>query len=389
MIIVHPDGQLTPQTFSELRDRPKKILIVTGEASGDQLGAALITSLRQMEPAASILAVGGSLMRATYPELFLSSGDTHATGFTEVLRHLPAYFKLFKRILRLTHIVRPDLIVLVDNPGFNLRLAKKLKALGIPVVGYVSPQVWAWKEGRTRLMSQVYRKVLTLFDFEESFLEARGVRAKWVGHPIVDIWPVPVERTNTSVNRIVLLPGSRPHEVRSLLPVMLEAAARIAQAHSGIRWSLLEADTLPKEFYDPLLLKSGLTVERYRGNKQELFWKSDLAFACSGTVTLECALAALPTVIGYRVSAFTAFIARLLVKVKFLGMPNILAGKEIMPELIQESFTAENLERAALDFIQNPNQLTQSRSALTSTRSHLGPPGSPGRAAQEILKHLS
>lgn len=361
---------------------------MTGEASGDQLGAALAVSLRKIRTETEIHGVGGPKMEALGLKSFLSSGTAHATGFTEIIRHLPAYFQLFKRIVVDIHTIQPDLIVLVDNPGFNLRLAKKLVSSGIPVVGYVSPQVWAWNEGRTRTMARVYEKVLTLFDFEEPFLESRGVRAKWVGHPIAESWPAAPARARGPIRRIVLLPGSRPHEVRSLLPVMLEAAAHIRRSHPEITWSLLEADTLPPAFYDPLV-GSFENLERVRTGKQELFWKSDLAFACSGTVTLECALAALPAIIGYRVSTLTVFIARLLVKVKYLGMPNLLAQKELMPELLQEKFTAAALERAALAFIQNPSHLDSTRTELTSLRSHLTTTAtSSDLAAQEILTLL-
>lgn len=371
-------------------------------------------------------------MEALGLESFLSSGTAHATGITEIIRHLPAYFALFHEILRRVPSLRPDVIVLVDNPGFNLRLAKKLAGSGIPVVGYVSPQVWAWKEGRTKLMARVYKKVLTLFDFEEPFLKARGVDAVWIGHPITEIWPPsprhmeretqigsdvgsggrsdggsdgrlldrPGSRSAGRVRQVVLLPGSRPHEVRSLLPIMLEAGARISRAHPTVRWSLLEADTLSTAFYDALLGEHGTqhadaassiflkNLDRRRGDKQELFWSSDLALACSGTVTLECALAGLPAVLGYRASAITAFLARLLLKVRWLGMPNLLAKKEVMPELLQENFTAEKLERAALNFIENPARLIQARADLAAIRSHLGPPGSSDRAATEILSLL-
>lgn len=370
---------------------PKRVLIVTGEASGDQLGAALAVSLRKLRPDLELHGVGGQRMSALGLASFLSSGTAHATGLTEVIRHLPAYFKLFKEIRAQAAQVRPDLAVLIDNPGFNLRLAPKLAQAGIPVVGYVSPQVWAWKEGRTRTMARVYQKVLTLFDFEEDFLEKRGVRAKWVGHPMVETWPErgADERENSgTVGRIALLPGSRPHEVRSLLPIMLAAAGRIARKYPDIRWSLLEAETLPASFYDPILAEAKVRVERQRSGKRELFLSSGLALACSGTVTLECALAGLPAIVGYRASAITVLVARLLVKVKYLGMPNLLAGREIMPELLQENFTAEKLEHAALSFIDHPARLDETRSALAAVRRHLGTPGISDRAAKEILSLL-
>lgn len=367
---------------------PKKILIVTGEASGDQLGAALAASLQTLNPGIQLHGVGGSAMQAMGLRSFLSSGTAHVTGFTEVLRHLPAYFALFGKIRALASRVQPDLAILIDNPGFNLRLAPKLVEAGIPVIGYVSPQVWAWKEGRTKLMAKVYRKVLTLFDFEEGFLEARGVKAKWVGHPLVEAWPPSAAQEKSSVRNILLLPGSRAHEVGSLLPIMLEAAGRIDAKYPGIRWSLLEADTLLPSFYDPILAGAKVKIERHRGGKQKLFQSSDLALACSGTVTLECAVASLPTVIGYKASPITAWIARRLVKVRHLGMPNLLAKQEVMPELIQENFTAEKLEAAALAFIENPAKLREAQSSLTSVRLHLGAPGSAQRAAQEILAIL-
>jgi lipid-A-disaccharide synthase len=377
---------------------PQKVLVVTGEASGDQLGAALLASLRRLRPDLELHGVGGSRMEALGLAGFLSSGTAHATGLTEVLKHLPEYFRLFRAILDRVHALKPDLIVLVDNPGFNLRLAKKLAPLSIPVVGYVSPQVWAWKEGRVKLMARVYRKVLTLFDFEEDFLEKRGVCSKWVGHPIAESWPPAPARPDGAVRNILLLPGSRPSEVRLLLPVMLEAAARVSAARPDLTWRLLEADTLPASFYDAILEKNMAggertpagrpLIERHRGDKQALFQSSDMAVACSGTVTLECAMAGLPTVIGYRVSAVTAFIARLVVKVKWLGMPNLLEGREIMPELLQENCTAVNLERAVLKYLSDPALVQSSRSSLTTVRRHLGTPGSADRAAQELLPLL-
>ncbi|MBP9733457.1 MAG: lipid-A-disaccharide synthase [Candidatus Omnitrophica bacterium] len=371
----------------------KKVLVVTGEASGDQLGASLLASLRTLSPSLELHGVGGSRMEALGLDGFLSSGSAHATGFTEVLRHLPEYFRLFHAILGQVRALRPDLIVLVDNPGFNLRLAKKLLPLGIPVIGYVSPQVWAWKEGRVKLMARVYRKVLTLFDFEEDFLEKRGVKAAWVGHPIAEVWPSAPDRPDGEIRTVLLLPGSRPTEVRLLLSTMLEAAnrvhsARVEKGLPDLKWVLLEADTLPKTFYDPILAQSPIRIDRRRGNKLETFYAADAAIACSGTVTLECAMAGLPTIIGYRVSAVTAFLVRLILKVKYLGMPNLLAQKEIMPELLQENFTPEKIEQTLQKYLTDPALVLSTRAALSTTRRHLGPPGSPARAAQHILDFL-
>lgn len=374
-------------------NRPS-IFIAAGEASGDQHAAALVRQIQLQAPSVRIQAAGGSALEACRPEFFLNTAQANATGATEIIRHLPYYFRTLQTLIRRLKQERPSLLILVDNPGFNLRLGKAAGQLGIPVLYFICPQVWAWHESRVNLMQKFVRKALVIFDFEEAFFKERGLDAVWVGHPLTDRFTPPTEDFSAALRGrpkkppvIALLPGSRQNEIQKLLPILLESAALLAKRFPGAVFRLIEADTLPAPFYDPYLPRFS-SIERIRSDRHAAIRDADLAIVCSGTATLECALLGTPMVIVNRGSWLTGFLAKRLIRVPYLGLPNLLAQKLIVPELLQEKCTPKSISNEATQILSSPDQYTQMVKDLNSVWEKVGKPGAPARAATEVLQSL-
>jgi lipid-A-disaccharide synthase len=368
----------------------KKIFVITGEASGDIHGANLIQALRRKNANLAIYGVGGKHMADQDLIGFLNMAHLNATGLTDILAHLPQYFAAARVIIKDVKSLKPDLIIFIDNPGFNLRLAKKLHGLGIPMAYYICPQVWAWNENRVQMMKKIFKKALVIFDFEKPFFEARGLPATWVGHPLMDQYEISKEAPRPpGVKNILLMPGSRAHEVRRLLPIMLDAMNQVIKHSPHLKITLIKAHTLTDEFYDGFLKNSSLTIESIRDNKNKAIREADLGLVCSGTATLECTLMGMPMIILYKTSAITYWIGKKLVKVPFLGIPNILSGKLIVPELLQDQCTAVGITRKMRELMTNPGMLDVARVNLKAATLHLGQPGAPDRAADEVLSLIA
>lgn len=369
-----------------------RVYIVTGEASGDEHGARLAKALREIQPNVDIFAAGGAALAAANVKELIPSTHFNVTGLSGLGKVLPDYIRLYFKLLRSIRTAKPDAVVFIDNPGFNLRVAKKLHSLlpGTKLVYYICPQVWAWHESRVEALKRYFTKLLVIFNFEKEYYDKKGVASAFVGHPLRDALPTPLKNGHVHSGRnIVLLPGSRTHEVRTLLPIFLEAAALIARQEPGARFTLLRASTLKPEFYDAILKSASVPVDIRTGDdKYATLSHADFAIACSGTVTLECLLCNLPAIITNRVSAFTAFVVRRLAKVKILGLPNLLAGKVITPELLQEACTPENIAQQALSWLKNPHELAAIQNQYARLEPAIGGPGASHRAAKEILALL-
>ena len=365
----------------------RTVCVIAGEASGDLHGASLIRALKSRDASLRVLAAGGARMRAEAPGHFIETAHLHATGLTEIFKLIPQYLALMKAIERAVKTQKPDRIVFIDNPGFNLRLAKRLLPLGIPMVYYVCPQVWAWNEKRVHFMKRAFRKALVVFDFELEVYRKHGMPAAWVGHPLTEQLPRlnGGPRGTSGRKTVLLLPGSRKNEVGVLLPILLEAAKKVKAARPEAVFRLLEAPTLSREYYDTLLSRSEVPIERVDGDKYEAMAAADLGIVCSGTATLECALMKMPMIVVYRVSFITFITAKIVAKVRFLGLPNLLAGKEIVPELLQYNATADKISAKAIQLLASPGPLTQMRRDLADLSDRMGRPGASDRAAQEIL----
>jgi lipid-A-disaccharide synthase len=357
-----PTKALTRVGYDGLQREPESmsssIFISAGEASGEHYGALVIGALKRQlaakGQAASFFGMGGERMAAAGLDCVVRSEEMAVMGLTEVVRHLPRIYGEFRRLKQSIRQRRPEVAVLIDFPEIHFRLAKELHRLGIPVVYFVSPQLWAWKRKRIRLVRKYIDKMLVIFPFEEPFYRERGVQAEFVGHPLAEL-PLPavgreefaaVNRLDAGKTWIGLLPGSRPKEIRDHLPVILQAAQSL---HGGFQFLIPLAPTLNVAQRDEV----GQMVEAHGGNltirlvedARAALYHARVSIVASGTATVEAALIGNPFVVIYHVSALTYAIAKRLVKVPFVAMANLIAGKQVVPELIQSEFTAANIVR--------------------------------------------
>lgn len=368
---------------------PKKIFIIAGEASGDLHGARIIERMQQAAGSAlEVHGVGGDRIRATGALDHYDLASFHVTGFLEALGSIPHYLRAERVIVESVRRARPDAVVLIDNPGFNLRLARRFRKMGLRVFYFIAPQVWAWGADRVERIRRDIDKVYVVFEFEKRFFEERGVGVEWVGHPlrdIVDVDPLPAEGHDDT---IVLMPGSRSGEVARLLAPLLGAAERLAAASPGLRFKLLQAPTIDTAALSGPLASCKAQVELVRGRTYETLRECRLVLACSGTATLECALTGAPMLILYKTSAVTYHIAKRLVRVPYLGLPNLILGREAFPELIQHEVTAESIAREAGAILSDPRRW---RSMLADTQEvtrRVGDRGAADRVARALLKEL-
>jgi lipid-A-disaccharide synthase len=327
-----------------------RILISAGEASGEMYGAQLIESLRRREPGLHFFGVGGERMRAAGCETVVDAKDLSVVGITEILSHLPKIYRLFHHLIQEADERKPDLAIVIDSPAFNWRVARQMKKRGIPTVYYVAPQFWAWRQGRVRLLRDYIDKALVIFPFEEQFYRERGVDATFVGHPLSDLPAPAISREayaaqfhlDPGKQWITLMPGSRVKEVRMNLPTIVEAAARLGNAYEFL---LPVAPTLDQAFLQEMIVKSGSGEEKISLVLDALpaLHHSRAGIIASGTATVEAAMMATPFVMVYRVSPLTYLLGKPRVKVPRFAMVNLIAGEEIVPELVQGDFTAGNI----------------------------------------------
>ena len=373
------------------------IVVVAGEASGDLHGARLVERLHAAAPHLRILGMGGAAMRAAGVELLADAGETAVVGISELWEKRRALQTALRRLRECLRAERPALLICIDFPDFNFLLARTARQLDIPVCYFISPQVWAWRRGRIRTIHRLVRKMLVLFPFEERLYREAGVDVAFVGHPLLDILAdVPPSAAcrqalglSPEAEVIGLLPGSRQAELRRHLPLLLQAAARIRAARPAAEFLLGLASTLDRESVEAAAVASGVPIRVIQGSTHEVVRAANLILAVSGTVTLETAILGTPLIITYRVGLLTWLAARLLVKVKFAGLPNLVAGRSIAPELLQFEATPERLSREALSLLASPERLAEMRRALAEVRTRLGERGAAERAARQVLALLA
>ena len=373
-----------------------RILIVAGEASGDLHGARLVEALRRRAPGVALEGMGGARMRAAGVHLLADAADTAVVGFTELWEKRRALRQALRRLRDHLHAVRPALLICIDFPDFNLLLARTARRLQVPVCYFISPQVWAWRGGRIRTIRRLVRKMLVLFPFEEALYREAGVDVTFVGHPLLDVLAdVPSrERCRAALEIpesapvLGLLPGSRQAEVRRHLPLLLEAASSLATSQPALKVLIGLAPTLDARDAEAAVAAGGVAATVIHGRTYELMRAGDLLLAVSGTVTLEAAILGTPMVITYRLGTLSWLIARLLIDVRFIGLPNLVANDGVVPEFIQHDATPERLARAAAEILESPERQARMRAALADVRARLGTPGAAERAAREVLALL-
>jgi lipid-A-disaccharide synthase len=370
-----------------------RILISAGEASGDIHAAAVTRELKKIAPETEVFGMGGDCLREAGGEVLFDIKEHGVMGFAEIICKLPALFKLKNAFAKVMEERRPDCLVVVDYPGFNMRLAKLAKSMGIPVVSYISPSAWAWHKSRARSVAQIVNKVAAIFPFEYEVYKAAGADTEFVGHPLVDIvkphltqadaW----EKAGKQAGRdlILLLPGSRLMEIQKMLPTMLQAAKLILEKRPDTDFTMPRAKTIPLEMLENMVKAAGVPVKIIEGDNYDVMFSADLALATSGTVTLEAALCGLGSVIVYKTSPITAFIARRVINIPDIGLPNIVAGRHILPELLQEDFTPERLQQEALKLLE-PERNAQMKKDLAYVKERLGASGAVHRVAELVLR---
>lgn len=367
-------------------------MISCGEPSGDLYAGALAVEIRRRVPDAAIFGLGGQRLMAGGGELLADYRGLSVTGLVEALRVVPKSLSVLRRLLDAARSEKPQALVVIDFPDFNFRLASAVRKLGIPVIYYISPQLWAWRKNRMRVMKRVADRVLVIFPFEEEIYREAGVPVEFVGHPLVDL--ARAQETKDSFLRelnlnpsqpiVALLPGSRVNEVERLLPVMSEAAHQIADRLPNVQFAIARAPSLDDRLFSKVSWHTVRPVE-VLARTDDVLAVSDVAITASGTATVQAALHRRPMVVVYRLSPLTYLLGRRFVHVDTFAMVNLIAGRRIVPELIQDECTPENVAAEVLSFLTDPRKAEQTRAELDEVCAKLGRPGASGRAAEAVL----
>lgn len=378
---------------------PFHIMILAGEPSGDLHGANLIKSLKQLDPSLCISGIGGDLMAARGMELFVHIKSLSVMGVTEVIARFWVIKKVFDCFRQRMRAVKPDLVILIDYPGFNLRAAAFAQKRGVPVLYYITPKVWAWKSSRLQTMKRVVDHAALIFPFELPMFQKAGICSTFVGHPLLDCYPDSAVKRRISKSPqsmedslfvIGLLPGSRETEISALLETMVKSALIIKEKKKNVRFLVSMASTVDHGRINKTLEphnKDGLFFP-VKGSVTALFDQCDLLIAASGTVTLEAAICGVPMIIVYRLSFLSFFLAKIFVRIKHVGLANIIAKQEIVPELLQDDASPEKIANTALSLLKR-EKLERMRTKLLMVRKLLGGQGASLRTARlalEIIK---
>lgn len=372
-------------------------MIIAGESSGDFHSASLISALKSINPDLEICGIGGENMRAAGAEIFFDIAELSIIGFTCVLANLKKIKQLFNLVLKRIDQQVPDAVILVDYPGFNLKIAKEIKKKNIPVIYYISPQIWAWWRGRIKTIQRCVDKMIVVFKFEEVLYRDSGIDVSFVGHPLLDIAQAITSREEflnklglPAQNRTVgLVPGSRKMEVERILPILLESAKIIKKKSPQTQFAVLKAAALEKEIFNSAIKKANLPAVVCENQTYNFLNACDFALVASGTATLETAIMHTPMIVVYKVSFLNWLIAKPLVKLPYIGLVNVVAGKRIVPEFIQFQAQPALIAECALEILGSEETLTKVKQELKKVHQSLGESGASLRAAETILSFLS
>ena len=373
--------------------KSKKILLVAGEVSGDLHGSHLVEAIQSIDPEIQFFGVGGEGLKRVGMKLLYPSQSLSVVGITEVLLKLRPILRALRGLKKSLDRERPDLIILIDFPDFNLRLAKIAHRRGIPILYYVSPQVWAWRPKRIKLIARLVKKMIVLFPFEVPLYEAAGVDVEWVGHPLLDTVRPALSKEKAfqqlgldpKRRTIGLLPGSRMHEVERLLPPLLASADVLQREIPDLQFVIPLAPGIPKTILSPWMKNISVPVIVVEGFTYDAMNLSELLIAASGTATLEGAILGKPMVIIYKVSLLSYWIARALIRVDHIGLVNLVAEKEIAPELIQRNVNPRRIADEAFRILRDPLLSRKMVESMGEVRQKLGEPGAAQRAAHIVL----
>lgn len=372
-----------------------KILLACGEPSGDLYAGALAREIRALDPSARVYGLGADGLAASGAELVADYRGLTVTGLSEALAVLPRSLAVYRRLLRRARAERPDVFVPIDFPDFNFRLAGALHRMGVPVVYYVCPQLWAWRRGRLRAMRRFVRRALVIFPFEADIYRDAGIPVEFVGHPLVELCQPPASRgdflrgvgLDPAAPTVALLPGSRTNEVRSILPELVRSAPLIRRQVPAAQFLVARAPQLDDQLFAPLAAPGAadLPLAIVESRTDDVLAASDVAVTASGTATVQAALHGTPMVIVYRLSPLTYRLVRAFAHVDNVGMVNLIAGRQIVPELVQDALTAEAVRDEVVRFLLDAEVADRTRLALEAVRERLGMAGASRRAAEAVL----
>lgn len=370
-----------------------KIMMSAGEASGDMHAAAVAAEIKRIRPDAEIFGMGGELMKKSGVRIIYDIENLGIIGIVEIIKHIPFFFHLRDMLRQAMIDEKPDVLVCVDYPGFNMKIAHVAKTLGIPVVYYIAPTIWAWNKGRAKNIVRDVAQVASIFPFEAKAYKEAGAHVTFVGHPLADTVKPSMTfeealdyfHGNKEARRILLMPGSRKNEVTGLFPLMLDAAEALSKK-ADCQFFIPRASTIPKEFLLSFIGNRKISFEITEGHQYDLMQICDVCAASSGTATLETALMELPTVLVYKLAPLTWFLANLLVHVKYAGLPNLLMGCEVTPELLQDRATAANVTEILQKWLTDEKARQGNISEIRKVREALGSGGAVNRTAKLILE---
>ncbi len=368
-----------------------RIMISCGEPSGDLYAGALASEILSREPSADVFGFGGRRLAAVGTRRVGDFQGLSVTGLTKALRVLPRSYAMLRRLVAAARATRPDVFVAIDFPDFNFRLMAALHRRGIPIVYYISPQLWAWRAGRMQTMKRFVDRVLVIFPFEEALYRREGVLVEFVGHPLIDLVRVKAPRAVllrecglvAGAPTVALLPGSRPNELRRIVPDMAASLPLMRARVPGVQFIVAAAPNLQDELFAPLLGASGAVLVRERTD--DVLAASDVVITASGTATVQAALHERPMVVVYRLSPLTYRIGKPFVRVDTYAMANLVAGERIVPELIQDDFTPARVADETVRLLSDRELHARTRDALRRVREKLGGSGASGRAADAVL----
>ncbi len=388
--------------------------MVAGEASADLHGSNLVKAMKASCPGVTFCGIGGANMKQAGVKILVSSSDMAVVGLTEVVQRLHTIFRAANKLKAILKAHHPDLLILIDYPEFNLYMARIARRLQIPVLYYISPQVWAWRRGRVKKIAKRVDRMAVILPFEEQFYRKRGVDVDYVGHPLLDAFKPATRNPQQSPevggrrsevrsqkskrqnpvssiqNPVVgLVPGSRREEIRNMLPIMIRSAEILKIRYPDIRCLLPLAKTIEPEYIDSFIRKSSLDIEVHQGDIYEVLDRCHIAMVTSGTATLDTAIMAVPMVIVYKVTPLSYRIGKILIKTPFIGLANLVAGERVVPELIQDEVTPERLADEALTLIENEHVRNNMITKLHRIRKRLGEGGASERTAKIALGMMS
>jgi lipid-A-disaccharide synthase len=371
------------------------VMISCGEASGDLYAGALTAELKRLRPDIRVTGLGGERLRAAGADLVGDYRGLAVTGLVEALRVLPRAWRMQQALVAHAKAERPDALVVIDFPDFNFRLASRLRRLGVPVVYYICPQVWAWRRGRLRDMKRFVDRALVIFPFEEAIYREAGVPVRFVGHPLLDLAVAGMSREEILAHvgfeldapTIALLPGSRPNELRAILPTISRALPLVTARLPRAQFLVARAPNLADDLFAPVAaLSHSFKIATLDARADDVLAAADVVITASGTATVQTAMHERPMVIVYRVSPLTYRLGKRFVSVSTYGMANLIAGERIVPELIQDAFTPEAVAAETLRYFDDPAYAARTRDRLRDVRAALGATGASRRAAEQVLE---